>query len=161
MDRNENNTQSSFEKSRYLEFQLGSEKYAIELLSVKEVIPVPDTSPIPKSPPHFVGIMNLRGHVISIIDLRKKLQVQPSEDKSEEAVVIINIEHISIGMIVDNISRVMLVSEEDIKPVPKVDNNVNSSYINGVIQSEQQITTILDLTKLLDIADFLDKPMSA
>ena len=62
---------------RYLQFDLGNERYAIALLNVKEVIPLPETTPLPDSPSYYIGIMNLRGQIISIMDFRKKLNIKP------------------------------------------------------------------------------------
>jgi purine-binding chemotaxis protein CheW len=89
--------------NRFIEFSLGGEDYAIPLLMVREVISVPDTTPIPKAPVHFLGIMNLRGQVISIVDLRKKLKVDSRKDK-EEAVIIVDIGSMNIGVVVDSIN---------------------------------------------------------
>ena len=95
------------ENERYIEFSLGEEKFAIALLEVKEVISCPETTPIPRSPSHFVGVMNLRGQVISIVDLRKKLSIQ-STSELEEAVIILELDGANIGVIVDSINKVIL-----------------------------------------------------
>lgn len=138
---------------RYLQFDLGDESYAIHLLSVKEVIPRPETTPIPNSPSFYVGIMNLRGQIISIIDLRKKLNISPKKEDIEEAVVIIEIEGVGIGVVVDSINRVLNISSDSVSEVPEVNSQVNAKYIEGVYQGENNLTILLDLASVLNIKE--------
>jgi purine-binding chemotaxis protein CheW len=144
--------QSSTELSRFIEFSLGAEDYAIPLLMVREVISVPDTTPIPKSPPHFLGIMNLRGQVISVVDLRKKLKVDVRQNK-EEAVIIVDIGGMNIGVVVDSINKVLAFSPEDVSDMPEVENQSNTQYIFGVYKKEHSLTILLDIAKVLDLKD--------
>lgn len=144
---------SSGEMSRYIEFSLGTEDYAIPLLMVREVISVPETTPIPKSPVHFLGIMNLRGQVISIVDLRKKLKIDNSKKDKEEAVIIVDVGGINIGVVVDSINKVLAFSSEDVSEMPEVENQINTQYINGVYKKESSLTVLLDIAKVLDIKD--------
>lgn len=140
------------ELSRFIEFSLGAEDYAIPLLMVREVISVPDTTPIPKSPPHFLGIMNLRGQVISVVDLRKKLKVEARQDK-EEAVIIVDIGGMNIGVVVDSINKVLAFSSEDVSIMPEVEHQVNTHFIFGVYKKENSLTVLLDIAKVLDLKD--------
>jgi purine-binding chemotaxis protein CheW len=140
------------ELSRFIEFSLGAEDYAIPLLMVREVISVPDTTPIPKSPPHFLGIMNLRGQVISVVDLRKKLKIETSMNK-EEAVIIVDIGGMNIGVVVDSINKVLAFSSEDVSEMPEVESQNNTQYIFGVYKKESSLTILLDIAKVLDLKD--------
>lgn len=140
------------ELSRFIEFSLGHEDYAIPLLMVREVISVPDTTPIPKSPTHFLGIMNLRGQVISVVDLRKKLKVEARQDK-EEAVIIVDIGGMNIGVVVDSINKVLAFSSEEVSEMPEVEHQVNTHYIFGVYKKENSLTVLLDIAKVLDLKD--------
>ena len=140
------------ELSRFIEFSLGAEDYAIPLLMVREVISVPDTTPIPKSPSHFLGIMNLRGQVISVVDLRKKLKVEAKQDK-EEAVIIVDIGGMNIGVVVDSINKVLAFSSDEVSEMPEVENQLNTQYIFGVYKKENSLTVLLDIAKVLDLKD--------
>lgn len=140
------------ETNRFIEFSLGAEDYAVPLLMVREVISVPDTTPIPKAPPHFLGIMNLRGQVISVVDLRKKLKVDPRKDK-EEAVIIVDIGSMNIGVVVDSINKVLAFSADEVCEMPEVESQVNTQYIQGVYKKEHSLTVLLDLARVLDIKD--------
>lgn len=138
--------------SRFIEFSLGKEDYAIPLLMVREVISVPETTPIPKSPAHFLGIMNLRGQVISVVDLRKKLKVDARQDK-EEAVIIVDIGGMNIGVVVDSINKVLAFSSEEVSEVPEIENQINTHFIFGVYKKENSLTVLLDIAKVLDLKD--------
>jgi purine-binding chemotaxis protein CheW len=138
--------------SRFIEFSLGNEDYAIPLLMVREVISVPDTTPIPKSPTHFLGIMNLRGQVISVVDLRKKMKVETRKDK-EEAVIIVDIGGMNIGVVVDSINKVLAFSSDNVSEMPEIDSQVNTQYIFGVYKKDTSLTVLLDIAKVLDLQD--------
>ncbi len=138
---------------RYLEFDLGEEHYAVHLLQVKEVIPVPDSTPIPNSLNYFKGIMNIRGHVISIIDLRIKLGIRPKEDQSNEAVIIVDINGMQIGVIVDSINKVLIVDSASVSKVPEVKTQINAKYIQGIHRKGDSLTSILDMSNVLDVND--------
>jgi purine-binding chemotaxis protein CheW len=140
------------ELSRFIEFSLGKEDYAIPLLMVREVISMPDTTPIPKSPPHFLGIMNLRGQVISVVDLRKKLKVEAKEDK-EEAVIIVDIGGMNIGIVVDSINKVLAFSSDEVSEMPEIEHQINTHFIFGVYKKEKSLTVLLDIAKVLDLKD--------
>ncbi len=150
-----NNTQrkSSGEEQRYLQFDLGEESYAVHLLAVKEVIPVPETTGLPNGPNHYVGIMNLRGQIISIIDLRKKLKVNPKKEDLEEAVIIVEISGVGIGLIVDSINRVLNIKSNDVTEVPEVSSQINAKYIAGVYKGAEKLTILLDLESILNIKE--------
>ncbi|MBT3984132.1 MAG: hypothetical protein HOE90_22445 [Bacteriovoracaceae bacterium] len=139
------------ELNRYLEFDLGNQSYAVHLLSVKEVITVPDTTPLPNGPDYFVGIMNLRGQIISVVDLRKKLRIESKTLGLEEAVVIVDLQGVSIGLIVDSINKVLNFSISDITEVPEVQSQVNAKYIQGVYRGEGKLSVLLDLENVLNI----------
>jgi purine-binding chemotaxis protein CheW len=143
---------NSGELNRFIEFSLGAENYAIPLLMVKEVISVPETTPIPKSPPHFVGIMNLRGQVISVVDLRKKLKIEILRD-NEEAVIIVDIGGVDIGIVVDSINKVLAFVSDEVCEMPEVENQLNTQYILGVYKKENSLVVLLDIAKVLDLVD--------
>lgn len=140
---------------RYLQFSLGNEKYAIPLLEVREVIPPPETTTMPNGPAYFVGIMNLRGQIISIVDLRKKLNIKPAEQGVEEAVIIVCLEGVSIGLVVDSINKVVNLGSQEISEIPEIKSQVNAKYIYGVFKREEELTLLLDISIVLQIQEIL------
>lgn len=145
---------SKNELNRFIEFGLGSENYAVSLLMVREVISVPETTPIPTSPSHFLGIINLRGQIISVIDLRKKLKIEAKSEK-EEVVIIIDIGGVNVGVVVDSINKVLAFSADDVGEMPAVDGQIKTSFICGVYKKDDSLTILLDISKILSSKDMM------
>ena len=137
---------------RFLSFSLGEEEYAIPLLVVKEVIAVPDITPIPFTPPHFLGIMNLRGQVISIMDFRTKLGIKPKA-ASETAVIICDLAPLVLGVVVDSINSVVAPSADEISPKPDVQSGKNTDFITGVFRKAKDLVLLVDIAKALSVED--------
>lgn len=139
---------------RYLRFSLGKEKFAIPLLQVKEVIGNVETTAIPQSPSHFKGIMNLRGQVISVIDLRLKLQSGKPDQGHETTIIILDFAPLSLGVVVDSVDSVAAYEQRDICPAPDTDSNMRADFIKGVARDEKTLTLILDLRAALNAEDY-------
>ena len=163
MENNPDNNQPSkkgvrSDLERFLEFSLGMENYAVPLLVVREVIAVPNTTYVPNTPQYFVGIMNLRGQVISIIDLRKKIGVPPREDNSETAVVILDLHSVTIGAIVDSINRVIAIHPDDVSKSPAgiANKGLKTHHVSGIYRDTDSMTVMMDISKVLDLGELPD-----
>lgn len=135
---------------RFLEFNLGGENYAVELLLVKEVITPPEMTPIPKAPPYVCGLMNLRGLVLTVVDLRKKLGITPDKDSSQNGVIIFDLGDRLVGVVVDSIQKVLNISGGNIKPIPEAEGRTNPQFL-GILQHENKLCMWIDPYALLDI----------
>lgn len=133
-------------------FNLGSEEFAVPLLNIKEVIAQPDVTPLPQSPSYFLGIINLRGQIISIIDLRIKFNIKAMPN-NEAAVMILDLNGQFLGVVVDKVNSVQSVKENDIVERPSVDNSKNHDYIEGVFKREDKLIFLLDISKSLSLDD--------
>lgn len=138
--------------SRYLSFSLGQEEYATPLLAVREVIAMPEITPIPFTPPHFLGIMNLRGQVISVIDLRLKLGIAAT-NKQDLAVIICDLSSVCLGIVVDSINNVVCPAPGELSAKPEIQSNKNSDYINQVYRSKDALILLIDIGKALGMGD--------
>jgi purine-binding chemotaxis protein CheW len=147
------------EGTRFLSFSLGSENYAIPLLAVKEVIALADITAIPFTPPYFVGIMNLRGQVISVIDLRKKFNIKYKES-GETAVIICDLFPLCLGIVVDSVDAVLAPLASEMSPRPEVDSQVKTDYITQVYRKDDHLVLLLDLAKTLSVEDHLSMAKS-
>jgi purine-binding chemotaxis protein CheW len=136
----------------YLKFSLHDEAYAIPLLSVKEVIAMPEVTAIPNTPKHFLGIMNLRGQIISIIDLRSKLAIKDEFD-AETTVIICEVKPFCVGIVVNSVDSVLTVSSDEIKSKPEIESVKSTDYITGVINRENNLILLLDIIKAIDVND--------
>lgn len=140
--------------SRLIEFSLGSQLYAVPLLKVREVIQVPKITPIPKAPDYFEGVMNLRGQIISIIDMRKKLEISDGAEIKEPAAIIIDLSSDKVGILVDSINTVLHIKEGDILTYAEGKDEKTHPYILDVYnKSEEELVIIVDIEKALDAKD--------
>ncbi len=152
MDQNHETNPNLSKGERYICFSLGDEEYAIPLLSVKEVIAPPEITPVPQTPTHFLGIMNLRGQVISVIDLRTKLSIKPTPN-SETAIIICDLHPNCIGVVVDSINSVVNPNTDEISEKPEIPNSKNTDCIRGVFRHETKLVLVLDIQRTLSPAD--------
>lgn len=137
---------------RYLCFLLGQENYAMPLLSVKEVIAPPDITPVPQTPAYFLGIMNLRGQIISVVDLRSKLGITPGKT-AEKSIIICDLQPNSIGVVVDAIDSVYCPTPKEISDKPEIQSQRNTDYIQGVFRHNERLVLMLDIIKCLSLSD--------
>lgn len=142
------------QNTRFICFSLGKEEFAIPLLSVREVLGVPEVTSIPQSPPHFLGVMNLRGQVVSVMDLRLKLNIKPSAS-DETAVIILDFESFSLGVVVDRVNSVQEVPPEQSMDKPVLENSKANDYVTRVFQKQDHLILILDIAKALSVEDKL------
>lgn len=149
------NLENSSTKSmdRHLIFALGSEEYSVPLLCVKEVIETPDITPVPHTPAYYLGIMNLRGQVISVIDLRLKLKGVRQELGKKTAIIILDFGSFCLGIAVSAVNRVIALRPEDIKERPRMESSENSEYIMGVTYRDKKLILLLDVSKALNVND--------
>ncbi|OYZ20084.1 MAG: hypothetical protein B7Y39_11200 [Bdellovibrio sp. 28-41-41] len=150
MNEQKNSTESA---SRYLCFSLGNEKFAMPLLQVKEVIANTETTNIPQAAPYFKGIMNLRGQVISVIDLRVKLKVGKASTTPETTIVILDVNGLSLGVVVDSVNSVTSFENSMINEPPVHDSSTKTDYIFGVARQDKDLTLLIDLEKALNTDD--------
>lgn len=150
MKEHANNQESA---GRFLCFSLGKEKFAMPLLQVKEVIANTETTTVPQAAAHFRGIMNLRGQVISVIDLRVKLKAGKPETTPETTIVILDVNGLSLGVVVDSVSSVTTFEQSAISEPPVHDSSVKTDYIFGVARHGKDLTLLIDLKKVLNTDD--------
>lgn len=140
--------------NRYLAFTLGTEHYAIPLLTVREVVAMPEITKVPNTPPYFLGIINLRGQVISIVDLRSKFKIKIEDaGKNETAVVIVNIDDLCIGVVVDSVDSVLPLSAKDIQDRPQIESSMSSEYILGVTEQQNSLIVLIDISKVVGFSN--------
>jgi purine-binding chemotaxis protein CheW len=116
---------------------------------------VPSVTPLPAAPQHFLGIMNLRGQVISVIDLRLKLKTKQEEGpRDENAVILLDLGNTSsLGVLVDSVNSVLTFEGDQISPCPQMDNGLPASFLSGVARAESSMLLMLDLEKVFSAED--------
>lgn len=143
--------ESSGLDSRYICFRLNDERFGIPLLQIKEVIGNIKVTPVPKSPNYFKGLMNLRGKVIPVIDLRIKLGVTTNKSNDQLAIIILDNTPNSVAIIVDSIDSVMTFKRENIDTANDSEITAVSEHILGIAKEESSLTVLLHLEKILNI----------
>jgi purine-binding chemotaxis protein CheW len=148
----QNAKQQNMGGERFLSFSLGSEEYAVPLLAVREVIAMPEYTPVPYTATYFLGIMNLRGQIISVMDLRQKLNIKPNPNV-ETAVIICDLNGISIGVVVDSVNSVLNPAASEISEKPEIQSNRPTDYITAVYRKDKKLVLFLDIAKSLSVED--------
>ncbi len=148
MDMFKNNDQSHQQTRKFLEITLGNDLYALELSQVKEVIPMTKITPVAGAPSHILGLVDLRGTVLTLIDVRKKFGIKPNEDTFENGIVIFSFDGKLVGMVIDSIRNVINVSSSIISPVPDSDNS--GKYLHGIIKRESGLSLWLNPASMLE-----------
>lgn len=144
----------SIKNEKCIEFSLGADYFALPLGLVKEVMSKKTTTPIPNAPSYNLGIINVRGTIVSIIDLRKKLKIE-SKPK-EEAVIIIELNNSLVGLVVDSINRVFKFEEEKVSVAPEIGSDLNNKYVEAIYQNEDHLTVILSINEIFQIVNDLN-----
>ena len=141
----EEDTQSG----RFLTFSLDKESYGIEIRYVTEIIGIQAITEIPELPEYIKGIINLRGKIIPVMDVRLRFKKEPREYNDRTCVIVIDIRDISIGLIVDAVSEVLTIPEEGIVEPPKMNRGLNNRYIKSIGKVGNDVKLLLDCEKLL------------
>ncbi|KJS20561.1 MAG: chemotaxis protein CheW [Clostridiaceae bacterium BRH_c20a] len=137
------------QKGRFLTFSLGKESYGIEIKYVTEIIGIQAITEIPELPEYVKGIINLRGKIIPVMDVRLRFKKEPREYNDRTCVVVIDIKDISIGLIVDTVSEVLTIPENSIVEPPKMNKGFNNRYIKNIGKVGNDVKLLLDCEKLL------------
>jgi purine-binding chemotaxis protein CheW len=137
------------QKGKFLTFIVGNEQYGIEIKYVTEIIGIQEITQIPEVPEYIKGIINLRGKIIPVMDVRLRFKKPATEYNDRTCVIVIDIKGVSIGMIVDSVSEVLVIPEAEIVEPPTVGNGGNR-YIKGIGKVGNEVRLILDCNKLLN-----------
>jgi len=132
-----------------ISFAVGDEEYGFELQHVKEVIRMREVTWLPETPSYVQGIVNLRGQVIPIIDLREKFGLPSTETTAETRVIVVEVEGSAVGMVVDSASQVVRLPENQFEPPPAVLSKASQAYITAVGKQGDKLITLLDVRRLL------------
>jgi len=140
--------QEDTQKDRYLTFMIGEECYGIEIRYVTEIIGIQAITAIPELPEYVRGIINLRGKIIPVMDVRIRFKKEAREYNDRTCVIVIDIRELSIGLIVDSVAEVLTIAEQDIVDPPQV-HRMNNRYIRKIGKAGNAVKLLLDCEKLL------------
>ncbi len=150
------------EKISMVSFKIAEELYGVNIMDVKEIIHLCDITPIPNSPDFVDGVINLRSMIIPIIDLSKRFNLGKKEFSEDEAllrsIIIIKVNDLIIGIIIDQVSRVVSIYESQIQAPPQMISGIGAEYIQGVVKMEEdnnELLIILNIKKLFNKQELL------
>lgn len=146
---------------KYLTFALGQEAFGLEILKVREIIGMMEITAVPRTPDYVQGVINLRGNVIPVIDLRLKFGMPPVEHTDETCVIVVQVDQIDMGIIVDRVSEVLNIVEEDIEDPPQFGVDVDTRFILGMGKAEKHVTILLSISKVLTGAELTELSRAA
>lgn len=135
---------------RYLTFNLGDEVFGIEIEYVIEIIGVQPITKIPEVADYIKGIINLRGKIIPVIDMRLKFKKDEIVYNDRTCIVVVDIQEIVVGLIVDSVSEVLVIDDEDIAPPPNSKTGISNRYIKGIGKVEDEVKLLLDCKKIFE-----------
>lgn len=134
---------------KFLTFFLAGEEYGIAILKVHEIIGMMAITSVPRTPAFIRGVINLRGKVISIIDLRLKFGMPAQDQTSETCIIVVHLQGIEIGIVVDRVSEVLNIATSDIEDAPSFGVDISTDYILGIGKSQGKVKILLDIERVL------------
>ena len=137
-------------KERYLTFFLGEEQYGIAIDRIKEIIAIMKVTYVPKTPAYMRGVINLRGSIIPVVDTRLRFAMEPKEADMNTTIIIVEVEKVNIGFIVDRVEEVASIDAAHLGEAPKFGSNVDTDFICAMAQIGENVVMILDVLKLFE-----------
>lgn len=141
-------------KGQYLSFNLGGEYYAVDILKVREIKGWEEVRELPDTPGYVKGVLDLRGVIVPIIDLRSRFQLKNVEYTPTTVTIVLAVASsdkiLPMGVVVDDVSEVLDVDEKDIRTAPNLGPNINTQYIKGMVTVDERMVILLDVDKLIN-----------
>ncbi|XEC96376.1 chemotaxis protein CheW [Paenibacillus tarimensis] len=149
LDMEEEDTQ----KGKYLTFPLDKENYGIEIRFVTEIVGIQAITSVPQMPNYVKGIINLRGKIIPVMDVRLRFRKEQQQYHDRTCIIVIDIHGITIGLIVDSVNEVIPIADEHIVPPPKMNKEFQNRFIQGIARTGNDIKLLVDCDKLINEED--------
>lgn len=150
MEFQQNTTNKDYSLLQLVSFTIGREEFGVDILKVQEIINLPVITEVPNAPEFIRGVVNLRGRIIPIIELRIRLGLPIKEYDKNTRIIVVDIASQTIGFIVDNVKEVLRISKSIIEPPPSLTTSVSSQYISSVAKLEDRLLILLDLDYFLN-----------
>lgn len=142
---------------QYVTFCLGEELFGVEVQRAREILTISAMTEVPQTPDYMLGVINLRGQVVPVIDMRLKLNIEAGEDTQDTCIIVVEVliddESIIIGLLADAVREVMDIPESQIEPPPKLGTRINTAFIKGMGNVDGQFLILLDIDRVFSAAD--------
>jgi purine-binding chemotaxis protein CheW len=147
------NRTSTLKGGKFLTFLMANEKYGLEILKVREIMGMMDVTSVPTTPAFIRGVINLRGKVIPVVDLRLKFGIEAKADTERTCIIVVHLAHtaqeMTMGIIVDEVSDVLDIDQNQIEPPPSFGADIRTDFILGMGKTDQKVMTLLDIDRVL------------
>lgn len=140
-------------RNQVVKFMIGKESFGIDIEHIQEIVTVPSITRVPDTPDFLEGVINLRGKIVSVVDLRKRLRFDATQRNKKNRTLVTEIDGRIVGLIVDEVSEVLRLNPETIEPPSEMVSSVGVEYITGVGKLEESIILLLDIQKVLSRED--------
>lgn len=147
--------------SQFLTFQLGEELYGVDILRVQEIKGYTAVTKIPNTPAHIKGVLNLRGTIVPIVELRTKFGMETIDYTMFTVIIVVVVREKIMGLVVDAVSDVLNIDRKDIQPAPQFGASVDVSFLNGIGKSGDKLVALLDMDRLLSEGDLQEATAAA
>jgi len=134
-------------------FRLGNEEYAVDILKVQEINRMKEITRVPNTPAYVEGVINLRGKVIPVINLRSKFSLDERDNDNQSRIMIMDIQGITMGLVVDGVSEVLRIPGDIVEPTPPMASNISTEFIKGIAKLEDRLIILLDMDMLVGKAE--------
>jgi purine-binding chemotaxis protein CheW len=141
---------------QFLTFALGREEYGVEILKIQEIKGFSQVTPLPNAPGYVRGVLNLRGTIVPIVDLRKKFHLPEVESTQFTVIVVVQVQGKTLGFVVDAVSDVLTVAGDSIQPAPDLHGQLDTSLLSGIAQAGEKLVILLDIEKVLKAKEVLE-----
>lgn len=135
--------------NQFLTFTLDEEEYGIDILKVQEIKGYTKVTPLPNTPPYVKGVMNLRGIVVPVVDLRSKFCMGAAPDDGSAVVIVVMVKEKVVGLLVDAVSDVLSIPHESIQPAPELTRGLKTNFISGIGQCGERLVTLLEIEQVI------------
>jgi purine-binding chemotaxis protein CheW len=145
----------------FLSFTLGDEQYGVDILKVQEIRGYDAVTRLPDAPEYIKGVINLRGTIVPVIDLRLKLRLKDARYDAFTVMIVLNVEDRVVGIVVDSVSDVIPLNAEQIRPTPEFGASVDTRFISGIGTVYERMLILLDIETLINSADLTNQAIEA
>ena len=135
--------------TQIVSFRLANEEYGVDIMQVQEIILMGQITMMPEVPDYICGLINLRGHVIPIIDLRKRFGLPAGQSDENTRIIVVNVGERTIGMVVDAVNEVLRINAKQVEPAPSSIAGIDHSYITGLVKFDEKILILLNIENIL------------
>ncbi|MGL1936633.1 MAG: chemotaxis protein CheW [Fibrobacterales bacterium] len=152
-----NDVENDMMAGKYLTFTLGDEEYGLPILTVQRIIQMQDITSVPKTPAYVLGVINLRGKIIPVIEVRNKFQMESIEPTDNSCIVVVQVPvgntELTMGLLIDAVSEVVFIDDKQMQETPDFGEGVQTEFITSMAKIDEKVVMLLDIEKILSIAE--------